>query len=169
VPFDPKGTSVKAVIASTKRFWEEHKEKMYENLAKFYNVERLPLADLTAYFSRTPQCPYDWNEKLFAIPMFGNYLTRIGMIQHELMHYYFWSLKWPSRLEPVGFTKEQIETIKEALTVFLNDELKFEKFVDDKGYTGETELRNIFWENRDKITTIEDALPYAKAYFRRRS
>ena len=167
VSLAPESPLIKGVLALTKKIWEEHKKRIYANLTRFYDIEKLPSADLTAYLSRTPLCPYDWDEKLFAIPMFGNHLTRMGMVQHELMHYYFWLLKWPSRLESTGFAREDVDMVKEALTVFLNDESKFEKFVDDKGHKKEAELRRVFWGNRNEIETIEDAVLYARKYFQK--
>ena len=84
---------------------------------------------------------------------------QIRTVCHELMHFMFLYYYGDTALVRLG-SKEKVEILKEALTVFLNTDFKGIVPIPDRGYPQEKQLRDFLLQNREKkrsFTILMDA------------
>ena len=93
------------------------------------------------YFTTGLMCPYNEKENWFMVSMWASIPISITIICHEIMHLQFLH-DYKKYLIKKGLKKEQIEDLKEAMTILLNGK-EFEEIIlcDDSGYPKHQKLR----------------------------
>lgn len=148
-------------------------KKRWDNIAKDYfyllsNMIEVPIAQFEkqyfAYFTFGTRCPFFKNAF-----MFNKYLDFANIAMHEIMHIEFLKA-YKSYCEKKGLNDNQIDHLKEILTILLNDPMKNCLSRPDIGYTKHQELRTkalelrenskSFVEFLDKIITVFKAENY---------
>lgn len=112
--------STKSVdIEEINRKWEERYPEFKESLAKFYekDISEIPDIPATAYLSRAPNYPYNWQEKWFAIPIDQPIDFTIQVIAHELSHFVMFAL-FEDRIYK-EFGGKMFDNVKEVSTTLL--------------------------------------------------
>lgn len=123
------------------------KEKLYfKKLGLFYN-KPIFFPNVTAFMTTLPICPYSLKERWFMVSYRFCLEEQIRTVCHELMHFMFLYYYGNSALVKLG-SKEKVEVLKEALTVFLNTDFKGIIPVPDRGYPQEKQLRDFLLQER---------------------
>ena len=145
----PPADFVTEVTELIQNNWLEVENNFYKQLGKFYG-KKLTAPNLTAYLTRTPQCPYNFEKGWFASPLFGHPEERNMAIMHELTHYF----------QPVELPRP----IKEAVPVILNDRKVFQVYSNDRGHSDpeEQEWRKEIWKVYKNGGTFDDVLKKVK-------
>lgn len=137
-------------FSKTKNSLEEtwfQKEKLYfKKLGLFYN-KPIFFPNVTAFMTTLPICPYSLKERWFMVSYRFCLEEQIRTVCHELMHFMFLYYYGNSALVKLG-SKEKVEVLKEALTVFLNTDFKGIIPVPDRGYPQEKQLRDFLLQER---------------------
>ena len=149
VPINDNDESIKKLISHIKNEWGNVATNFYDQMEKFYDIKIFD-PDLTCFLTRLDIFPYSYSnetkEKWFSAPLFGNPASRIGIIMHELCHYF----------QPIELPRD----IKEAIPVILNDHDKFQMYGIERGHDSEEEQRwrKIIWEIYQKGGNFKDVL-----------
>ncbi|MDD5396537.1 MAG: hypothetical protein PHW24_00565 [Candidatus Moranbacteria bacterium] len=118
------------------------------------------------YFTTGLVCPYDDKENWFMVSMWHSIPFSITTICHEVMHLQFLHY-YKNYLKKNGLTNNQIEDLKESLTVLLN-ELEFDSIIlsDDGGYPQHSKLRKkiaeVWSKNKDFKNLLDEAIIFIK-------
>lgn len=120
--------------------WRIVEKKYFEALAQ---ITQKPIFTnkFDCYFTTGLMCPYNEKENWFMVSMWHSIPISITIICHELMHLQFLHY-YRKYLTEKGLKKEQLEDLKEAMTVLLNGK-EFEEIIlcDDSGYPKHQKLR----------------------------
>ena len=113
----------------------------------------------TGVFTILGICSYDEDRRVFMVSIMYNMPRQINTICHEIMHFQFLH-HYRKYCHEHGLTEEQVQDLKEAMTVLLN-EPQFEKFnkAFDQGYIGHQTLRlriAKYWHERKSYREFLD-------------
>ncbi len=136
----------KEIKDSVERAWYKKEELYFEKLEKFYG-KPIFFSQVTAFFTTLPICPYSLREQWFMVSYRFCLEEQIRTICHELMHFMFLHHYGDLALERLG-SKEKVEVLKEALTVFLNTDFREVISIPDRGYPQEKKLREFLLRKR---------------------
>lgn len=140
-------------IKAIKKIWGK-KEKEFFNILERITKKPLFSSSFTAYFTTMFICPYDKKHyKWFMLSMWHSLPFQITTVCHETFHFQF-LYYYVDFCKRQGLNKDQIEDLKESLTVLLNTE-EFDNIIliEDIGYLHHQTLRkkmlNIWQKNKD--------------------
>ncbi len=133
-------------LIDTKQKINKPKEEIIKRLEKIHD-KKIPVNDIVVYYNTYNICPYFYNKTKKAS---GFYVSRfvmdinheINVFIHETMHVFFHCYFW-SYCVKKGLNKEQINDIKEAVSVIINHEFKDIISNEDIGYPNHKKLRKI--------------------------
>jgi len=136
------------------KVWHK-KEKEYFKILE--NLTKRPFfsSAFTAYFTTMFICPYDEKQyKWFMLSMWHSLPFQLTTICHEIFHFQF-LYYYSDFCRKQGLNKNQIEDIKEALTVLLNVK-EFDDIIlsQDGGYPNHQTLRKKIlntWQNNRNL------------------
>lgn len=116
-------------------------EKKYFKILAWITQKPIFTNRFNCYFTTGLMCPYNEKENWFMVSMWHSIPISITIICHELLHLQF-LYYYRKYLIKKGLKKEQIEDLKEAMTVLLNGK-EFEEIIlcDDSGYPKHQKLR----------------------------
>jgi len=136
-------------------------EKRWQSVAKDYfsllsGMLGVPIENFEkeyfAYFNFSSKCPFFGNTF-----MFNKYLDFADNTMHEIMHIEFLK-EYKAYCKEKGLSNNQIDHLKEILTVLLNDSMKKLLSRPDRGYTKHQELRVKALEIRKESKDFPDFL-----------
>lgn len=123
-----------------KAIWRGIEKKYFKILSE---ITQKPIykKNFDCYLTTGLMCPYNEKESWFMVSMWHSIPISITIICHELMHLQFLHY-YKNYLKKKGLKKDQIEELKEALTILLNGK-EFEEIIlcDDSGYPKHQKLR----------------------------
>lgn len=149
---------------SLEEIWSQKEKLYFKKLELFYN-KPIFFSKVTAFMTTLPICPYSLKDRWFMVSYRFCLEEQIRTVCHELMHFMFLHYYGNLALEKLG-SKEKMEILKEALTVFLNSDFKETISVPDRGYPQEKLLREFLLQERSKkrsfATLMEIGIEYLK-------
>ena len=156
--FNYKKRVITSEIKAIEKIWKSREEKLFKTLEK---ITKRPIFSpyLKVYFTTMFICPYDEKDyKWFMLSMWHSIPFQITIICHEVFHFQFLNY-YLNFCKKQGLNQNQIENLKESLTVLLNTE-KFDNIIlcQDSGYPEHQNLRRkIFntWQ-KDKSSYLKD-------------
>lgn len=148
-------------LINVKQKIEKHKTEIIKRLEKIHN-RKIPVTDVFIYYNTYNICPYFYNKKK---KQSGFYVSRfvmdinheINVFVHETMHVFFHCYFWNNCIKK-GLSKEQVNDIKEAVTVIVNKEFKDIIPNKDKGYPNHKNLRKVIEKEWLKEKNFEKML-----------
>lgn len=150
-------------MMALERSWHLVEKKYFKTLA---NITQKPIfADkFDCYFTTGLMCPYNEKENWFMVSMWHSIPFSITTICHEIMHLQFLHY-YRNYLKKKGLTNDQIEDLKESLTVLLN-ESEFDSIIlsQDDGYPEHNKLRKklagVWLKNKDFQNLLDEAVHF---------
>ncbi len=151
-------------VKALDRIWSKKEPEFFKILKKIFKKE-VSSEKITAYFTTMFICPYSNEDyKWFMISMWHNLPFQITIVCHELLHFHFLK-NYTNFCKEKGLNEEQIENLKESLTVLLNTkEFNNLILVEDLGYPEHQELRKKIlrvWE-KDRELFLKDKNGFKK-------
>lgn len=136
-----------ASISKAKERWNENGEYCLETLSKIMDIPRSSFEkEYIANFTFSKRCPFHKNEHAF---MFNHFSDFVVAAAHEIMHIEFLKA-YSEYCEKLGLNDEQINHLKEILTVILNKEMRDYFVHPDYGYSKHKEIRKEILEIYNK-------------------
>jgi len=134
--------------------WKKIEDEFFNRIEKL--MKRKYKMPITAYLTTFSVCPYNPLESSFMFSFFNSLPKTLENCGHEIMHLYFHKFYWDNLKEKIKI--EDLENLKEALTVLLNLEFKDLWFVEDKGYESHKKLREFISENWKKKKDFDELI-----------
>lgn len=143
-------------LAEAQRLFDIQSPQAFKLMEKVTN-KPIYRDSFTCFLTTFPRCPYSLEEGYVWLCALWPAKCYLGTFLHELLHFQF--LHYYARIPELGYlTSAQIDFLKEALTVILNDVFLPFMCQNDKGYEIHQELRaelKRFWEqNKDFYALI---------------
>ncbi|RJO59139.1 hypothetical protein C4546_03515 [Candidatus Parcubacteria bacterium] len=121
--------------------------------------EKFPPNPISVYITTFHRAPYDIQQHFFYLIFREKDRERsITTIYHELMHFLFHIYYW-EQCQALGLDEQQIHTVKESVTVLLNQILQKRGLPLDMGYPQHRVLREKFkhfWEMEPNLRLLID-------------
>lgn len=139
---------IKLNSESLYNLWENKKHIFIEGLNNIYG-KILDFPEISVYFATLSRCPYNFRERWFMAGIRSGLEQQIATSCHELSHFLFFEHFTPYCKDKLNSV--QLDSLKEALTVFLNAK-PFSEIISvyDKGYPGQKALRSFLWQEYSK-------------------
>jgi len=154
-------------MQSLEKSWRMVEGKYFEILSRI-TQEPIFTKKFDCYFTTGLMCPYNEKENWFMVSMWHSIPFSITTICHEIMHLQFLHY-YKKYLKKNGLSNKQIEELKEASTVLLNEN-EFNNIIlcNDSGYPKHQVLRKklqkIWIEERDFQKFLDKAIIEIKKF-----
>lgn len=156
---------MKAEMQALEKSWLLIEKKYFETLSTI--TDKPIFTDkFDCFFTTGFMCPYSEKENWFMVSMWHSIPFSITTICHEIMHLQFLHY-YRSYLKKKGLTNNQIEDLKESLTVLLNG-VEFDSVIlsQDNGYPEHDKLRkklsDVWSKNKDFKNLLDEAIIFIK-------
>ncbi len=125
--------------ATLETAWELRQKQIIERLETLFE-EPFGFEKIAVNFTTLPIRPYNFEKRYLMVGFQQSLFSQLKTIVHELFHFMLHA-HYDKYLEDKIDNFEHYETIKEALTVFINSDFLDLVMVADKGYPKEQQLR----------------------------
>lgn len=119
--------------------WELRQEQAIKRLEKLFE-KPFVFEKIAVNFTTLPIRPYNFEKRYLMVGFRQSLFGQLKTVVHELFHFMLHA-RYDKYLEDKIDNFEHYETIKEALTVFINSDFLDLVMVSDTGYPKERELR----------------------------
>lgn len=143
--------------------WRKVEKPVFERLEK---ITGKPICrqKFICFLTTFPRGPYSVKSGWFMLYPRRNPVCYPTTITHELMHFQFHAFYW-EKCQKMGLSEDQINTLKEALTVLLNEEFSDLLSCPDGGYPQHKKLRSDLLKLWRKEKNLDKLIESAKKLF----
>lgn len=117
----PARSSLDEKARALQEAWKERGDQIIFQLESLYEIP-CPFEQVTTDLTTISSCPYQYKKRQIFIHAMPGIQAQLRILSHELNHFFFY-WKYTEKLSVV-LNKEELETLKESLTLFTNPEQK---------------------------------------------